>query len=137
MIQELRLNNLLDVDGNYWRVIQISNDELYFKENEDYNHILNAKPIELTEEILLKCGFCDKGYEEINKYEENLNIFCFGEDDKYKVKFHREWYGSKKEKEDIYICFYQSDDYITIIKYLHQLQNLYFVLNNQELTINL
>lgn len=46
---ELRVGNLLEVDGNILTVQAIINDEktpeLYFKENEDYNHILNAKPI--------------------------------------------------------------------------------------------
>ena len=74
--------------------------------------------IELTEEILLKCGFdklCDK-----------------------RKGFKKSLYSNK------YLSFDFDDGVLSIdwrpllkIKYLHQLQNLYFALTNQELTINL
>ena len=119
MIQELRLNNLLDVYSNYWRVSQISNNELYFKENEEYNHILNAKPIELTEEILLKCGFEKKEFDYfILKYGNNECYFSY-------------------KRNNLELCRNMQTTASSKIKYLHQLQNLYFALTNQELTINL
>jgi len=141
---ELRIRNLLLLDKEIKKVSSIHNDNTIRFEDKEKGSIgcfkasfTNIEPIELTEELLFKCGFNDKGHEEINKYEENLNVFCIGEDDKFKIKFHREWYGSEKEKEGIDIYFYQSDDYITCIKYLHQLQNLYFSLTQTELQITL
>lgn len=82
------------------------------------------KPIELTEDILLKCGF---------KVLENQP---------------RKWFKIKTKKRGISleICFSSKRivlnngyDFIDLlyVKYLHQLQNLYFALTNQELTINL
>jgi len=80
--------------------------------------------IELTEEILLRCGF---------KELENQP---------------RKWFKIKTKKRGVSleICFSSKRiilnngyDFVDLlyIKYLHQLQNLYFALTNEELTINL
>lgn len=81
------------------------------------------EPIPLTEEILLKCGFSIT--ESI--LHENTNA--------YEIK---SWgrivliNGILQSDE-----FYFLDGLSTEIKYLHQLQNLYFALTNEELTIQL
>lgn len=77
---------------------------------------LPFKPIPLTEEILLKCGFrkSKSGMYLFDKFSFDLSDFEFG------------------VESDYY--------YLTIsenLKYLHQLQNLYFALTGQELEINL
>lgn len=71
------------------------------------------EPIPLTEEILLKCGFEKK----VN-YVKGMTIqdgIAFFDDNEF-----------GHDKEDEIEC-----------KYLHQLQNLYFALTGQELTIEL
>ena len=79
--------------------------------------------IPLTEEILLKCGFSIT--ESI--FHDNTNA--------YEIK---SWgrivliNGILQSDE-----FYFLDGLSTEIKYLHQLQNLYFALTNEELTIQL
>lgn len=92
---------------------------------------LPHKPIPLTEEILLKCGF-----ELIDSYFKKGELDMF-----YCLKyyphlkgyyFYIEYTDSPFEKDyDVYYpvsCTY---------KHLHQLQNLYFALTSEELEVNL
>ncbi len=114
--EELRIGNILNVDGNYWTIDTISSEELYFKENIHYNHILNAEPIPLTEEILLKCeGNHSAFYHVFDCVELGLV------DDDFINGFYT-----------LYL-----DGYTKKISYLHQLQNLYFALTGKELEIKL
>lgn len=97
--------------------------------NSSIKDLLN--PIELTEEILLKCGF------EIIKFKNptcNVGIDLFHGYDYAIIKLGY--------KTDLIIRFNKSkfkieSFYSTEIKHLHQLQNLYFALTNEELEINL
>lgn len=73
--------------------------------------------IELTEEILLECGFIAFGQGYIHENMRYTDLF--------------------KIREDGFIVFVANDNYITKIKHLHQLQNLYYALKNKELEINL
>ena len=72
--------------------------------------INQIEPIPLTEEILLKCGF-------VNGW--NGNYFC---------NTNGEFYFNGNS--------YEGETLSKNIKYLHQLQNLYFALTNQELIFN-
>jgi hypothetical protein len=77
------------------------------------------KPIPLTEEWLLKFGF---------EYVESYN--------NYKIKTGDYWNSLKFYEGE---WCYNNDDsdagcyFLTTIKYVHQLQNLYFALTNEEL----
>jgi hypothetical protein len=99
---------------------------------------INFKPIPLTEEILLKCGF----EKVITKGD-----FDAGFDDEvtYGLEYKREFYlsycddfsvgifSSKKASNDeLGICIP-----IESARYLHQLQNLFFTLTGEELEIKL
>jgi len=76
---------------------------------------VNTKPIPLTEEILLKCGIVNG---EIKIKGRIVEIYQHFGDDK--------------------IWFFNIEDHLTVeINYLHQLQNLYFALAQEELPINL
>lgn len=83
---------------------------------------MNIQPIPLTEYILLKCGF-----DEIKD-----------SDYKYRVFEIKDW-GKIKLVNGILETaeYYFLDGLNYEIKYLHQLQNLYFSLTNKELTITL
>jgi hypothetical protein len=112
---ELRIGNYIQINGDLSYAtasLIIAIDELE----------LTVKPIPLTEEWLKDFGFIDK-YKSCNT---DWSIYGFtinqqsDEDDE----------GSKIPQEQIFYYQYQYD-----IKYVHQLQNLYFALTGKELTI--
>jgi hypothetical protein len=138
---ELMLGNYVEFENQLHQIIGITDDEINLSRKSDSgkNHITywvgiySVKPIPLTEKWLLDFEFFNKGNEIVNQYEENTNVFCFGEDNKVKIKFNKEWYGDVKENALFHICFYQFDDFICCLKYVHQLQNLYFSLTGINL----
>lgn len=98
------------------------------------------QPIPLTEEILLKCGFYK---DEIKRQSKQHSAYYSIEflDYKYSfayAEFRKNWgfyhsYIDAPNEEDN-----NKFDFISCgIKYLHQLQNLYFALTNEELIVNL
>jgi len=120
---ELRIGNWLHFDnfiGNS-HYIQVTprmfrnmgldcSDNLEIELNQYY------EPIPLTEEMLLKCGF-----------HKELDAFY-----------------RKNKSQMIEVCFHDDGILITnqsvclsSIKYLHQIQNLFFALTNEELNIEL
>jgi hypothetical protein len=94
----------------------------------------NIEPIPLTEEILLKCGF-----EKINVFD--CRVFDWVKDkiiltglDEYEYQTLNEPYSLAFNFGDIS----KKEEHGQIeIKYLHELQNLYFDLTKTELEINL
>jgi hypothetical protein len=90
-----------------------------YEVNEDHPDLL--KPIPLTEEWLLKFGF---GLSDEHECGHNTNE-AFG--------FYYDWHFKRLRLEagtaDI------ADVYLLHIQYVHQLQNLYFGLTGEELTI--
>lgn len=96
--------------------------------NENENIILfdEIEPIHLTEEWLIKFGFLKQEYRYLTKYYFYLNLLSHGE-----ISFHNTEKGFK-------IDLGTTTGYhvgTTNIKYVHQLQNLYFALTGEELTI--
>ena len=80
------------------------------------------KPIELTEEILLKCGFVKELWKDKTQTYYLFNgIIVILKDDYYENG----------------AIFYRNTLLFEEKLNLHQLQNLYFALKNEELTINL
>lgn len=85
------------------------------------------KPIPLTEDILLKCGFVqclpDETYYTVNPNDFHIRI------EKNELK---------NNENVLWVYFDEQEDHpITCIFELHQLQNLYFALTETELTIKL
>ena len=121
--QELRIGNLLDVDGNIIKVGRIDENLISWNVAKDtakfkiWNPFLpisdkRISPIPLTEEILLKFGYI--GNEPV--FSEKSTIFTLG--------IHKIW-----KPFNIFL-----DEYYRFeIKYVHQLQNLFFSLCGEEL----
>lgn len=117
--EELRLGNWVDSETyGEFKIIGLSifgeNKATFFKSMEYYpkaTTIKTTKPIKLTEEWLIKFGFMPKGGY-YNKEAYNIEII--------------------NEFEFIYFSIIDSD-YDFEIKYVHQLQNLYFALTGNEL----
>ena len=137
--RELRIGNLVNyqtVEGDIlvaridWQGLKwISKDEKGFN--------IAHSAIPLTEEWLLKFGFTSEG----EGCEGWLDLKNEIENNKVQL---RTWINFECFQEDNGTAFfmlenYEGDDYTTIIprkfKYVHQLQNLYFALTREELTI--
>ena len=113
---ELRINNLV-MDENY-NIVTITHED-FMGVNDDGGFPL--RPIPLTEEWLVKFGFIQTiiGFESVNEYFPfSIEINSLG-------------------VAELYIEFYGGDKYKKLIKYVHQLQNLYFALTGEELTSSL
>ena len=98
--------------------------------NGDFNlynlTVKGINPIPLTRELLLKCGFS-------NDDDDNKNLFlCLSGESEF-----IEYDGREKR---FYVLFADGGDggaVKTKVKYLHQLQNLYYSISNKELKINI
>lgn len=126
---ELRIGNYiqteLDEKLNFdylTQVKEIHSGEILIQCNEDSEMLLliHAKPVELTEEWLIKFGFKeDRGsfFIKLNEYQLKITKNCFSD--------YSWWFSINTG--------YGSQPYTMIIKYVHQLQNLYFALTEKEL----
>ena len=115
-VEEIRINNYIKPVGDfpYWKVT--SKDILYLEKNpSEYEFI------PLTEEWLIKFGFqkIGKNFRKLYEYNPNLKEF---------VLFYNHSTGFYEIKVNNLMC---------TILLVHQLQNLYFVLTNEELKIQL
>lgn len=90
--------------------------------------VKDIEPIELTEEVLLKIGFEKKNDCYILSNECIFFIY-------YKDSFKQELLASAKRKGKYYYNTNELKNYD--IKYLHQLQNAYYLLTNEELEVEL
>jgi len=140
---ELRIGNWIDdtsEDGGFFQVEGICKDKEGFsgyyiiyrngsfkcslEEDELESDLIQIKPIPLTEEILLKCGFkkdLDGSFQ-----KNDVSIFL---DKRFKTNLYLQTNDSNRN----FIWF----GYECKIQHLHQLQNLYFALTGEELNIEL
>lgn len=128
---ELRIGNLVLQDGKMKSVNYIDAAFVYkfvsFKGEEFNADNLYADrecdPIPLTEEILLKCGF---------KKSPICGAYYIDVDDELQI-----YVGTTKRIS--LINKLDEDEHYSIIQVhsLHQLQNLYFALTGEELTVNI
>lgn len=114
---ELRIGNYVKFGNNICKVYEINNIN-YYARNEKTDESLKSswaeiEPIPLTEEWLLKFGY---ELTPLRTYlQPNSGNFIWFEK------------GMK--------CVIAGEFYVPILKYVHQLQNLYFALTNEELII--
>lgn len=96
-----------------WR--SITNANLGYEQDDNY---IDFEPIELTPEILEKCGFVKPAHSYIG------DIFHLSEWDEYPLN----WCVAMNKNNAVIILK---------LKHLHQLQNLYFALTGEELEVKL
>lgn len=112
--KELRIGNwIIHPDNGFWQW-QFSRDDWDWYEMEKF------KPIELTPEILEQCGF-EKGerfYKDTDAYWDETKRYFIS----------NQWFHRKQAGEGSIILARD-------LFYVHQLQNLYFALTGEELTI--
>lgn len=132
--KELRLGNIIKSDTSkllYWEVT-IDDMAYIFNKPENYSGV------ELTEDWLLRFGFEDK----VLKY--NIENDCYN----FKTIELSDAYGGVENPNpsqwDVFLKDYWEDGnekmssivmLLSEIHYVHQLQNLYFALTNQELIL--
>lgn len=128
---ELRIGNWVTHFGNYGKIESIKKDFgnylVYGKLNNcDFGNVIDAiQPIPLTPEILEKCGFeIHSKYSFWNFITKNGFAISMWMEDKPCAGFEIKG-----------VCYWGEG--FTEVKHLHQLQNLYFALTGQELTVNL
>lgn len=152
---ELRIGNYFIYDGRENIVNGVLNKNggwrIDFKNECKCKLIQNCQSIPLTEDWLLKFGFDKKdqnirlgnGQDWQPEYPRTIQN-DYVKDDYFTVRFEEWHYISKEEitiDKTVYITLGEWYSQITEgtndveIKYVHQLQNLYFALTNEELTI--
>lgn len=146
--KDFRHGNYINTPIGIQKVIDILCDSINTTNYEALPYLC-ITPIPLTEEILLKCGFEKtiwSGYNENKHFRQNFkyygwvkdNIWCFislkSLDENKEDKPH--FFGRRLLShiyEDTW-SFEQREGFTT---YVHQFQNLFFALTNEELEINL
>lgn len=135
-VRELRIGNFFKISVcDNFRVDEIYKKEdrfYYVKNNIGYNGsylygvVEDLQPIPLTEELLMKCG--------MNECEDASIVRYAKRNDKFKMNIMI--YGL--EKYFTYINNVESGEMVCSkeVKYLHQLQNIYFDFTGKELEIN-
>jgi hypothetical protein len=125
---ELRLGNIImfaDYDGVvYKKISAIKLNEFGFYSDIDGTNFGICEPVLITKEWLLKLGF------EYSDFYKN-----------YKIKAGQYFNSIKYDNDDCEWCYNNDSSdagcyYVCSIKYIHELQNLYFAINQQEI-INL
>ena len=111
---EYRIEDELDSRKEWWEVTVIDSDDINWLEKESPEST-DYRPIPITEEWLLNFGF-----------KKLVNNFSFLENSIYSIE---------KEKKDWQV-YYSSNDRMLNIKYIHQLQNLFYCLCGEELTFS-
>ena len=121
--KDIRIGNSLLPYGEVVKVTEIGfkNDDYYLRVEGNKNgyYLDQFEPIELTEEILLDKGFKKRGQFWFDLYLDEI------------TKLTLSWHPDGRIDFEMSINKNTFD--ISHIKYLHQLQNLNFILSNKEL----
>lgn len=135
--QEFRIGNIV----NQGIILSLGTTRVAIDNTPNISHWLYkaVEPIPLTEEWLIKFGF-DKRHE---RWENDLGSgdYFYGHNDKYLIFYYERhecvahwriyYYGEKREGKKKHDCNQFGDR----MKYVHQLQNLYFCLTGEELIV--
>jgi len=125
---ELRIGNWISQNGKTFQVDEIRH--WYFSD---------AEPIPLTTEILEQCGFEKDKSNDVFEREvysiqvsNNTSLYFDAHKDWMRDDKYLEWYLSHEWNNNNF-----KNEFRNAPDYLHQLQNLYFALTGEELTIKL
>jgi hypothetical protein len=119
---ELRIGNLYDNNGNYF-VVTPSTIESVFE-----NERVWCKPIPLTEEMLFNCGF--------SKNVGHYIVFGRYKDKTLEVAYNND---TNETQYYVYVRGLLDNEFVQLrhdLKYLHELQNLYFAITGNELSVS-
>lgn len=133
---ELRIGNLVSINGEAITIKSIefnpASQEYYIRVSYPHNYIQlkveALEPILLTEEWLLKMGFTKDGLFK-NEYVFTLGKFFFS------FNNHMIYLINGYEGDVLNYVGSEITDGDNYIKHIHQVQNVYYSLTNEELTI--
>lgn len=144
---ELRINNYVLIHGNIEKVTGISNAGHINYEDSGFANLDKGyvEPIPLTKEWLIKFGF-EKDEESVRWMKEyNFTDYSFVLKGSTPIsKYFRVYHETDKNKQkgiDIRgvemgeFSVYANQWWTQSVKYIHQLQNLYFALTGEELIL--
>ena len=113
--KDIRIGNLFQdkYSKSIIKVNGITENDIFFSGN--FTKEWQAEPIPITEEWLLKFGFRKTKYNSVIIYDSELQNSTYITIDKD------------------YSSYFMWGEYLTSIKYVHELQNLYYALIKEEL----
>ena len=123
MIKEndLRLNNLVKWNDTVQKITAIAFGNCLLDKHPTADYpvkLIEIEPVQLTEKILLSCGF-----------KERKSVFGYWI---YEIKFQHTVFSV--EEVDLGLCyFYIGNTHVSQTKNVHELQNIYFALTGVEL----
>lgn len=129
-IQEIKFGNLIKIKDEICRIIEIRESYVYGESATKIlvSNIRTAKPIKITNNILQKIK--NKKQEEFILGDNIITYLSFPNKKK-------EIFTAEINKNEVYISFQNITNNLIKIKYLHELQNLYYCITKQELEIDL
>lgn len=144
---ELRIGNWIKYEDKLVQVVQLSSLMILCQRDEN-QFLVNCtpkvfQPIELTEEVLVKIGFVKVHKKNIVGFN-NVNEFILKNDindnEFVNISYHLFESGNSIiniEQGDYYSGIDDNYIYKLNIKYLHELQNIYYCLTGEELEVSL
>ena len=132
ILEELRIGNLISTFGNIITKIEyISNwDNLIGSSNFCERGVEDFKPIKITEKWIRFFGFEDYSISHGTK-ELSIKSNIPSHHIVIRIGFYDSFFSVFNHSE----CDFTKMQYITQIRYVHQLQNLYFALTQEELIL--
>ncbi len=123
-INELRIGNWVKYDNLLCKVVEIYSEDIYCYDQfgEELHNIEYIQPIELTEEVLLKIEF--------KKFVKRFIMILNGYRIDYDIDKTLRIYKIHTD-----CCFVK--DLEIKCEYVHELQNAYYCLTNEELEVEL
>lgn len=121
---ELRISNLILKNGKLHYTSHLTIRDIHGLSVDDTD---TFEPIPITEDWLVKFGFKLEADEGDIKYYEIQRLWYYVVFDHDDIRLD-----IKTDKDMTHTVFYMDERFM----YLHQLQNLYFALTGEELTIN-
>lgn len=129
-IQEIKFGNHIKIKDEICRIIEIRESYVYGESATKIlvSNIRSAKPIKITSNILQKIK--NKKQEEFILGDNIITYLSFPNKKK-------EIFTAEINKNEVYISFQNITNNLIKIKYLHELQNLYYCITKEELEIDL
>jgi len=128
-------------EGWETNIIDVEDIAMCIKDNAYFNEAY--RPIPLTEEILLKCGFEKKGSKIIDFYNKSISWNSTFKEISISIQQGNQYVYLREQNDELpndrladsIVCIFNGDIHGKL--YIHKIQNIIHSLTNTELEINL